>query len=132
MQAKFKKNSRPALTEVTITPAPGMILIRKIEDGIAQKSGIVVPHAERTDNYLAEVLAVSPLDRVENGVVIPKFVSAGAIVILKTYASGQILSKEDGESQHLVDESHVCGVIERVDYDRALANLKAAQEAALA
>lgn len=127
MRNHFTADSRPPLKDVTIIPAPGMVLIRKIEDGIAMKSGIVVPHSERDENYLAEVVAVSPIDVIEYGVVIPKFVSKGAIVVLKTYASGQILSKRDGDSMQLVEEKHIAGVIDRAEYDAVAA--KAAKPA---
>lgn len=130
MRSHFTAGSRPSLKEVTIVPAPGMVLVRRIEDGIAQKSGIIVPYSERDENYLAEVLAVSPIDVIEYGVTIPKFVSAGAIVVLKTYASGQILSKRDGDCAQLIEEKHIAGVIDREQYDKALAEALKAHELA--
>lgn len=124
MKSKFDAEVRPSLKDLTIVPAPGMLLIRRIKAGIA-KRGIVVPRNERDENYLAEVMAVSPISKIEYGVAIPSFVSKGAIVVLTTYASGQNLSESDGEFQ-LIQESHVAGVVGRKEYDDALAAFRAA------
>jgi co-chaperonin GroES (HSP10) len=124
---KFSKEIRIPLTDLTLTPAPGFLLVKKINGSYIQSSGLLVPKAERMEGYLAEVLAVSPISRVEYGVTIPPFVSKGAIVVLTTYASGQNMTKEDGETL-LIQESHVAGVVARSEYDEKLAIALAAQE----
>lgn len=129
-KTKFSEELRISLKDVTLIPAPGFLLIKKIEGAYLQTSGLIVPKSERLEGYLAEVIAVSPIPRIEYGVTIPQFVTAGAIVVLTTYASGQIMTKEDGETQ-LIQETHIAGVVDREEYNAVMAKAVEAQQAKL-
>lgn len=116
-----KHHARAPLAGAKIIPAPGTYLVRRIKAGYARSSGIVLAKADKTDSYVAEIIATSPLPYFEYGIQIPVMAEVGAYVILTTFACGQKLSEEDGGADLcFVRHIEIVGIVEKSEYDAAM------------
>ncbi len=91
-------------------PLHDRVLVRRIEEDEMSAGGIIIPDTAKEKPMQAEIIAVGPGGRDENGKVTPLDVKAGDKVIFGKWSGTEVTI--DGEELLIMKESDIMGVIE--------------------
>ncbi len=90
-------------------PLHDRVLVRRIEEDEMSAGGIIIPDTAKEKPMQAEIIAVGPGGRDENGKVTPLDVKAGDKVIFGKWSGTEVTI--DGEELLIMKESDIMGVI---------------------
>jgi chaperonin GroES len=93
-------------------PLHDRVLVRRLEEDERSAGGIIIPDTAKEKPMQAEIIAVGPGGRDENGKVTPLDVKAGDKVIFGKWSGTEVTI--DGEELLIMKESDIMGVIEGV------------------
>ena len=93
-----------------VTPVHDRLLVRRIEDKVQDKGGIVIPDSAREKSMEAQVIAAGSGRVVEGGKKVPLEVRVGDRVLLGRYAGSEV--KIDDKEHVIVREDEVLGIIQ--------------------
>ncbi len=91
-------------------PLHDRVLVRRVEEDERSAGGIIIPDTAKEKPMQADVIAVGPGGRDENGKVTPLDVKAGDKVIFGKWSGTEVTI--DGEELLIMKESDIMGVIE--------------------
>ena len=91
-------------------PLHDRVLVRRVEEDERSAGGIIIPDTAKEKPMQAEIIAVGPGGRDENGKVTPLDVKAGDKVIFGKWSGTEVTV--DGEELLIMKESDIMGVIE--------------------
>lgn len=94
-----------------IRPLSDKIVIKKIDEAeTVSKGGILLTGSAKEKPDYAEVVAVGPGGRDDNGKLIPMEVKPGDKVMMSKYAGTEV--KLDGETYSIIKQSDVLAIVE--------------------
>jgi len=93
-----------------IKPLSDKIVIKMIEVETVSKGGLILTGAAKEKPDYAEVVAVGPGARDENGKLIPMEVKVGDKVMMSKYAGTEV--KLDGETYSIIKQNDVLAIVE--------------------
>jgi chaperonin GroES len=91
-------------------PLHDRVLVRRVEEDERSAGGIIIPDTAKEKPMQAEVIAVGPGGRDENGKVTPLDVKPGDKIIFGKWSGTEVTV--DGEELLIMKESDIMGVIE--------------------
>jgi len=91
-------------------PLHDRVVVRRIEEDVRTKGGIIIPDTAKEKPQQGEVIAVGPGARDEKGVIQPLDVKAGDRVLFGKWSGTEV--KIDGEELLIMKESDIMGVLE--------------------
>ena len=91
-------------------PLHDRVLVRRVEEDERSAGGIIIPDTAKEKPMQAEIIAVGPGGRDENGKVTPLDVKAGDKIIFGKWSGTEVTV--DGEELLIMKESDIMGVIE--------------------
>jgi chaperonin GroES len=91
-------------------PLHDRVLVRRIEAEEKTPGGIIIPDTAKEKPIEAEVMAVGPGSRSEDGKLHPLDVKAGDRVLFAKWSGTEVLL--DGEDRLILKESDILGIIE--------------------
>lgn len=91
-------------------PLHDRVLIKRVEQEEKTSGGIIIPDTAKEKPMEAEVVAVGPGAKSENGKVQPLDVKAGDRVLIGKWAGTEI--KLEGEDYVIVKESDIMGILD--------------------
>jgi chaperonin GroES len=92
------------------SPLHDRVLVRRVEEDERSAGGIIIPDTAKEKPMQAEVIAVGPGGRDENGKVTPLDVKPGDKIIFGKWSGTEVTV--DGEELLIMKESDIMGVIE--------------------
>ena len=95
---------------MTLKPLADRVVVKMVEAEETTKSGIILAAAAKEKPQIAEVVAVGPGARAEDGSLIPIEVTVGQKVITSKYSGTEI--KLDGVEYIIVKCSDILAVVE--------------------
>lgn len=96
--------------DMTLKPLADRVVVKMVEAEETTKSGIILAAAAKEKPQIAEVVAVGPGARAEDGSLIPVEVTVGQKVITSKYSGTEI--KLDGVEYIIVKCSDILAVVE--------------------
>lgn len=94
---------------MTIRPLYDRIVVRRIKEQESMSGSILIPDSAKEKPQEADVIAVGPGKRLEDGKLAPSDLKAGDRILLGKYSGSEI--KIDGEEFLIVREDEVLGVV---------------------
>ena len=94
-----------------LRPLHDRVLVRRLEEQETQRGGIIIPDTAKEKPQQAEVAAVGPGKRLENGDLVAPDVKAGDHILFGKYSGSDI--KIDGEEYLILREDEILGVLEK-------------------
>jgi chaperonin GroES len=91
-------------------PLHDRVVVRRIEGDERSAGGIIIPDTAKEKPMQAEIIAVGPGGRDENGKVVPLDVKAGDQVIFGKWSGTEVTI--DGEELLIMKESDIMGILE--------------------
>ena len=91
-------------------PLHDRVLVRRVEEDERSAGGIIIPDTAKEKPMQAEIIAVGPGGRDENGKVTPLDVKPGDKIIFGKWSGTEVTV--DGEELLIMKESDIMGVIE--------------------
>ena len=91
-------------------PLHDRILIKRIEEKVSVKGGIIIPDTAKEKPQEGEVVAVGSGKKNEEGKVVPLDVKAGDRILFGKYSGSEI--KMDNEEYLILREEEVLGILE--------------------
>jgi chaperonin GroES len=95
---------------MTMRPLSDRLMVKRIEDKKQMQGGLHIPDSAKEKPQEAEVIAVGPGKRLENGTLVPLDVKVGNRILLGKYAGNEI--KLDGQEYLIIREDEVLGIVE--------------------
>lgn len=93
----------------TFTPLHDRVLVRRIEEDDAVRSGIIIPDSAKEKPQKGDIIAAGKGKSNEEGRVFPLDVKAGDRVLFGKYSGTEI--KIDGEEFLIMREEEVLGIV---------------------
>jgi|SRR5579863_1326602 len=94
-----------------IRPLFDRLVVKRIEEQETRRSGIIIPDSAKEKPQEAEVIAVGPGKRLENGTLVPVDVKVGDRILFGKYSSSDV--QVDGQEYLIMREDEVLGVVEQ-------------------
>ena len=94
-----------------IRPLADRIVVKRIDEQETLRSGIIIPDSAQEKPQEAEVVAVGPGKRLEDGTRVPVDVKVGDRILFGKYSSSDV--KVDGEEYLIMREDEILGVVEQ-------------------
>ena len=91
-------------------PLHDRVVVRRIEEDMKTKGGIIIPDTAKEKPMRGEVIAVGPGARDDSGKLTPLDVKAGHRVLFGKWSGTEV--KIDGEEFAIMKESDILGIIE--------------------
>ena len=95
---------------MTVKPLQDRVVVKMVEAEETTKSGILLTASAKEKPQIAEIIAVGPGARTEDGTLIPLDVKVGQKVITSKYSGTEI--KLDGQEYIIVKCSDILAVVE--------------------
>lgn len=95
---------------MAIKPLRDHLIVKRLEEEEMTKGGIIIPDSAKEKPAEAEVIAVGPGRKDDNGKVIEMEVKVGDKVIFSEYAGTSV--KIDGEDLLVISETEVIAVVD--------------------
>jgi chaperonin GroES len=95
---------------MNIRPLSDRIVVKRIDEKETLRSGIIIPDSAQEKPQEAEVVAVGPGKRLEDGKRVAIDVKVGDRILFGKYSSSDI--KVDGEEYLIMREDEILGVVE--------------------
>ncbi len=92
-----------------IKPLGDRVLVKQLEEKEVKKGGIIIPDTAKEKPERAEVKAVGPGKRNDEGKIIPLEVKVGDKVLISKYGGTEV--KIDGEEYLIMREDDVVAII---------------------
>ena len=92
-----------------VRPLSDRVLVRRIEPGEEVSGGIIIPDTAKEKPMEAEVVAVGPGKRLDDGSHGEMEVSVGDTVLLGKWSGSDV--KIDGEDYSIVEEKDILGIV---------------------
>ena len=92
-------------------PLHDRVVIRRAEEDMKSKGGILIPDTAKEKPQEGEVIAVGPGSRDESGKLIPLDVKAGDAVLFGKWSGTEVTI--DGEDLLIVKEADIMGILEK-------------------
>ena len=93
----------------TFTPLHDRVLVRRVEEDDAVRSGIIIPDSAKEKPQKGDIIAAGKGKSNEEGRVFPLDVKAGDRVLFGKYSGAEI--KIDGEEFLIMREEEVLGIV---------------------
>ena len=93
-----------------IRPLYDRIVVKRIDEQEATRSGIIIPDSAQEKPQEAEVIAVGHGKRLEDGKLVPLDVKVGDRILFGKWSGTEV--KIDGEELLIMKESDVMGIID--------------------
>lgn len=93
-----------------VRPLGDRILIKRIDEVEQVSGGIIIPDTAKEKPQQADVVAVGPGRRTDDGEVVALDVKPGQRILIGKYAGNEI--EIDGEELVIVNEGDVLGILE--------------------
>ena len=93
-----------------VRPLHDRLLVRRIEEKVTAKGGIIIPDTAKEKPMEGEVIAVGPGARDEAGKLVPLDVKANDRILFGKWSGAEV--KLDGEELLIMKESDIMGIIE--------------------
>ena len=90
-------------------PLHDRVVVRRIEEDMKTKGGIIIPDTAKEKPMQGEVIAVGPGARDDSGKLTPLDVKAGHRVLFGKWSGTEV--KIDGEEFAIMKESDILGII---------------------
>lgn len=97
--------------KTSITPLGDRVLVKRLEEDEQKVGEIYIPDSAKEKPQQAEVIAIGPGKRDDDGKVVPLEVKPGDRVLLSKYGGSDI--KLDEETYQLVREDDILAIIEK-------------------
>lgn len=95
----------------SIRPLHDRVIARRVDAEEKTAGGIIIPDTAQEKPIQAEIIAVGPGGRDENGKLTPMDVRVGDIVLFTKWGGTEV--KIDGEELLVLKESDIIGVVEK-------------------
>lgn len=96
---------------MSFRPLGDRVLVRRVEEEVKTKGGILIPDTAKEKPQEGEVLAVGPGARGDDGAIIPLDVKVGDRILFAKWSGTDV--KIDGEEDLLIiKETDILGVVE--------------------
>jgi len=95
---------------MTLKPLQDRVVVKMVEAEETTKSGILLTASAKEKPQIAEIVAVGPGSRAEDGTLIPLDVTVGQKVITSKYSGTEI--KLDGQEYIIVKCADILAVVE--------------------
>ena len=95
---------------MNIKPLSDRVLIKTVEAEETTKSGIILTSSAQEKPQIAEIVAVGPGAKDENGTIIPMTVKVGDKVLTGKYSGTEV--KVDGEEYTIVREDDILAIVD--------------------
>lgn len=95
---------------MNIKPLSDRVVIKAVEAEETTKSGIILTSAAQEKPQVAEIVAVGPGAKNEDGVIIPMTVKVGDKVLTGKYSGTEV--KVDGEEYTIVREDDILAIVD--------------------
>ena len=95
---------------MTLKPLQDRVVVKMAEVEETTKSGIILAGSAKEKPQIAEVVAVGPGARAEDGTLLPLDVAVGQKVITRKYSGTEI--KLDGTEYIIVKSSDILAIVE--------------------
>ena len=95
---------------MTLKPLQDRVVVKMVEAEETTKSGIILAGSAKEKPQIAEVVAVGPGARAEDGTLLPVDVAIGQKVITSKYSGTEI--KLDGTEYIIVKSSDILAIVE--------------------
>ena len=95
---------------MNIKPLADRVVLKTVEAEETTKSGIILTSAAKEKPQVAQVVAVGPGAKNEDGAVIPMTVKVGDKVLTAKYSGTEV--KVDGEEYSIVRESDILAIVD--------------------
>ena len=95
---------------MNIKPLADRVVIKAVEAEETTKSGIILTSAAKEKPQVAQVVAIGPGAKNEDGVIIPMTVKVGDKVLTAKYTGTEV--KVDGEEYTIVREDDILAIVD--------------------
>ncbi len=95
---------------MNVKPLADRVVLKTVEAEETTKSGIILTSAAKEKPQVAQVVAVGPGAKNEDGVVIPMTVKVGDKVLTAKYSGTEV--KVDGEEYCIVREDDILAIVD--------------------
>jgi len=95
---------------MNIRPLHDRVVVKRLEEEESTQGGIIIPDSAKEKPQRAEVLAVGPGKKNDDGTVVPTEVKKGDKVLFGKYSGNEITV--DGEECLIMREDEILAVIE--------------------
>ena len=95
---------------MNIRPLHDRVVVKRLDEEESTQGGIIIPDSAKEKPQKAEVLAVGPGKKNDDGIVIPPEVKKGDKVLFGKYSGNEITV--DGEECLIMREDEILAVIE--------------------
>jgi len=95
---------------MNIRPLHDRVVVKRLEEEESTQGGIIIPDSAKEKPQRAEVLAVGPGKKNDDGTVVPTDVKKGDKVLFGKYSGNEITV--DGEECLIMREDEILAVIE--------------------
>ena len=95
---------------MNIRPLHDRVVVKRLEEEESTQGGIIIPDSAKEKPQKAEVLAVGPGKKNDDGTVIPTDVKKGDKILFGKYSGNEITV--DGEECLIMREDEILAVIE--------------------
>jgi len=96
--------------KVLMRPLSDRLIVKRVEEENIKKGGIIIPDTAKEKPLQAEVIAVGPGKRSDDGRLIAMDVSPGQRVLIGKYAGNEI--EFDREAYVILKQDDVLGIVE--------------------
>lgn len=95
---------------MAVKPLADRVLVKRLEEKEEKKGGIIIPDTAKEKPQEAEVIAIGPGKRDEDGKRLPMDVKVGDKVLISKYGGTDV--KIDGEEHVILREDDILGIVE--------------------
>jgi len=92
-------------------PLHDRVVIRRAEDELKSKGGIIIPDTAKEKPQQGEVIAVGPGSRDDSGKLVPLDIEPGDLILFGKWSGAEV--RIDGEDLLIMKEGDVMGIIEK-------------------
>ena len=96
--------------KVLMRPLSDRLIVKRVAEENIKKGGIIIPDTAKEKPLQAEVIAVGPGKRSDDGKLVEMDVSPGQRVLIGKYAGNEI--EFDGEAYVILKQDDVLGIVE--------------------
>jgi chaperonin GroES len=95
---------------MALRPLRDRVLVKRVEKGEQKQGAIIIPDSAKEKPQEAEVVAVGPGKRLDDGKIVAPDVKVGDRVLIGKYSGSDV--KFDGEEYVILGEEEILGVVE--------------------
>ena len=96
---------------IKVRPLRDRVIVKRLAQEERTKGGIIIPDNAKEKPQEAEIVAVGPGRRSDDGKIVPPDVKKGDRILLGKYSGSEV--EIDGEEHLILQENDILGVIEK-------------------